>query len=107
MSELNSEHLMFLNRYFVAFNLAKRRYARLYKDNRTLIKEGKHRKLILNNKGAPYPDNILPYRVFRGVEQSIKGLADSQQSNRQNYIANKQEKINQVEQRLEKEKKLA
>ena len=101
MSELNSEHLMFLNRYFVAFNLAKRRYARLYKDNRTLIKEGKHRKVI---KQQCDPDNILPYRVFRGVEQSIKGLADSQQSNRQNYIANKQEKINQVEQRLEKEK---
>jgi hypothetical protein len=87
MSELNSEHLMFLDRYFVAFNLVKRRYARLYKDNRTLIKEGKHRKVI---KQQCDPDNILPYRVFRGVEQSIKGLADSQQSNRQNYIANKQ-----------------
>lgn len=91
---------MFLDRYFVAFNIIKRRYARLYKDNRELIKEGKYRKII---KQQCDPENLLPYRVFRGVEQSIKGLADSQQSNRKNYIANKQEKIKQVEKRLKKE----
>jgi IS605 OrfB family transposase len=92
--DLSKESETFLDEYSRLFNSVKHKYYALTKKEKLNITQ---RKSFLSAMGTPFA-----YRVFRGIEQTIKGQERSQLSNRKNYIAQHENKLDTLSKQIKK-----
>lgn len=98
--ELSNEAERFMDDYARLYNGIKHKYYARTKKERG---GEKSRKEFLVDLGNPFA-----YRVFKGIEETISGLEKSQLTNRKNYLANaecKLDTLNKTIKKLENKKK--
>lgn len=87
VNTLIKEHLispeikLFLNDYLLTYNQLKFKYTQHYQNNPLFATFTRS-----EQKNTVDPDNLIPYRVFHGIETTVKGLVASQLTRKKNRI---------------------
>lgn len=92
---ISDEIKLFLHDYLLTYNQLKFKYTQQYQHNplfATLTRSEK--------KNTVDVDNLLSYRVFHGIESTVKGLVSSQLTRKENRIEEISFKIKDIEKKI-------